>query len=60
MTIKKRSLKEQLDTLWQEEKDVEVLSTRGSKYVIISDMHMGNGSKADDFRHNKDAVVPCF
>jgi len=53
-------LEVQLDRLWDEEKDVLPLSTRGNKYVIISDMHMGNGEKADDFRKNKDAVVRTF
>jgi len=60
MTTKKGSLNQQLDRLWHEEKDVKTLSTRGNKFVIISDMHMGNGEKADDFKNNEDAVVRAF
>jgi len=60
MAFDTEGLEVQLDSLWDEEKDVLSLSTRGNKYVIISDMHMGNGEKADDFRKNKDAVVRAF
>lgn len=60
MATKKGSLNVQLDKLWDEEKDVKTLATRGNKYVIISDMHMGNGEKADDFKNNEDAVVRAF
>ena len=60
METKKGSLNVQLDKLWDDEKDVLPLSTRGNKYVIISDMHMGNGEKADDFKNNEDAVVRAF
>ncbi len=60
MATKKGSLNVQLDKLWDDEKDVLPLSTRGNKYVIISDMHMGNGEKADDFKNNEDAVVRAF
>lgn len=60
MTTKKGSLNQQLDRLWHEKKDVKTLSTKGNKYVIISDMHMGDGGDADDFRGNKNAVVRAF
>lgn len=60
MAPKKGSLNQQLDKLWKEEKDVKVLPTKYKKYVIISDMHMGNGEKADDFKNNEDAVVRAF
>jgi len=60
MANKKGSLNQQLDRLWNEEINVKKLSTRRNKYVIISDMHMGNGEKADDFKNNEDAVVRAF
>lgn len=57
MTTKARSLKQQLDDLWAERGQVLNLETRNQKYVLISDMHMGNGGISDDFRHNEDTVV---
>lgn len=60
MANKKGTLNQQLDKLWKKELDVKTLSTRANKYVIISDMHMGNGKESDDFKHNEDAVVRAF
>jgi UDP-2,3-diacylglucosamine pyrophosphatase LpxH len=37
--------------LWRSD-DVPACATRGKKYVIISDIHLGDGGGADDFRHN--------
>lgn len=44
-----------LSQLWAD-KEIEVLKTAGQKYVIISDLHMGDGGQADDLRHNKDTL----
>ena len=41
-----------LTRLW-EKKDVDVLDLRGSKYVIISDLHLGDGDVSDDFVANE-------
>lgn len=49
------SVAEQLTALWKD-KDVEVLESYKEKYVVISDLHMGNKSKADDFKHNENIV----
>lgn len=45
-----------LDELWRDT-DVEVLDLYGGPYVVLSDLHMGDGSRADDFRHNEQIVV---
>jgi UDP-2,3-diacylglucosamine pyrophosphatase LpxH len=58
MGFDKETLEVQLDNLWgNKAKNVKTLHSKNKKYVIISDMHMGNGDKADDFRKNKNAVV---
>lgn len=57
MTIKTKSLKQQLDDLWAGQGQVLNLETQNQKYVLISDMHMGNGGISDDFRYNEDTVV---
>jgi UDP-2,3-diacylglucosamine pyrophosphatase LpxH len=41
-----------LDRLWQST-DTKVLNLAGRKYVIISDLHLGDGGSADDFRENE-------
>ena len=47
--------KKRLDELWKQ--DLEVLDIVGNKYVMISDVHLGNDSGADDFRNNKYIMV---
>lgn len=44
-----------LSQLWAD-KEIEVLKTAGQKYVVMSDLHMGDGGQADDLRHNKDTL----
>jgi UDP-2,3-diacylglucosamine pyrophosphatase LpxH len=44
-----------LSQLWAD-KEIEVLKTVGQKYVVMSDLHMGDGGQADDLRHNKDTL----
>lgn len=51
------SLEDQLDNLWKKENDVLTLETKNKKYVVISDMHMGDGGTSDDFRRNEAAVM---
>lgn len=51
------SLEKQLSDLWDNETNIKTLSTRNNKYVIISDMHMGNGGESDDFKENEQATV---
>lgn len=40
-----------LSALWWSE-DIPVCTTKGKKYAIISDIHLGDGGGADDFSHN--------
>ena len=51
------SLNDQLDNLWKGNGDVKVLSTKNNKFAIISDMHMGDGKKSDDFKLNEVTTV---
>lgn len=46
----------QLDELWLDQA-VKALPTKEAKYVILSDLHMGNGRSADDFVRNESALV---
>ena len=42
----------QLDELYESSKKIKC--TEGSKFVIFSDLHMGDGSSKDDFKQNAD------
>jgi len=44
-----------LSQLWQS-KDIDVLETKGMKYAIFSDLHLGDGGSADDFHHNEETM----
>lgn len=44
-----------LDRLWRDP-DTRVLNITGNKYAIMSDIHLGDGKDADDFRKNEDAL----
>jgi UDP-2,3-diacylglucosamine pyrophosphatase LpxH len=45
----------QLSGLWKDE-NTTILPTSNKKYVILSDLHFGDGGPADDFRHNKETM----
>lgn len=45
-----------LDEIWADQ-DVTTLETKGKKYAIISDTHLGDGGEADDFHQNKKALL---
>ncbi len=53
MSNNKEELHKRLSNLW-ESPETETLDTSGQKYAVISDMHLGNKSKADDFAHNQE------
>ncbi len=57
MSLDKQLTWESLDRLWEKDKSVKILETRGKKYAIISDTHMGNGGDADDFSQNEPALI---
>jgi UDP-2,3-diacylglucosamine pyrophosphatase LpxH len=45
-----------LDEIWSMT-SIPVLATKGQRYALISDLHLGNGGKADDFTHNRSALL---
>jgi UDP-2,3-diacylglucosamine pyrophosphatase LpxH len=45
-----------LDGLWRSDAVID-LPTVGRRYAILSDIHMGDGGKADDFIRNRAALV---
>jgi UDP-2,3-diacylglucosamine pyrophosphatase LpxH len=51
----KKLTDKRLSELWANN-EVKALETSGEKYVIVSDLHMGDGGRADDFRNNKDTM----
>jgi len=53
---KKSELEKQLDNLWNDKGSILTLESKRKKYAIMSDMHMGDGSKSDDFKKNELAV----
>ena len=44
-----------LTELWND-KSIRILETNNNKFVILSDLHFGDGGPADDFRHNTKAI----
>ncbi len=44
-----------LSQLWRDER-VPRLDLEGKKYAIVSDLHMGDGRSADDFRENEGSL----
>ena len=51
--------KEKLSGLWRRA-DIPVLEISGNKYAMFSDIHFGNGGRADDVRFNKEALMRAF
>lgn len=56
MAQDKKATHDKLSRLWKSGK-VETIKTVGQKYVLMSDLHMGDGGKADDLHHNKDTLM---
>jgi UDP-2,3-diacylglucosamine pyrophosphatase LpxH len=52
MSLDKEYTRRRLDTLWQRD-DFPILDIKGNKYVLFSDLHMGDGGGADDFFPNE-------
>jgi len=48
----KKLTEKRLSALW-DDKNVPTLETKNKKYVLLSDVHLGDKGKADDFRHNQ-------
>lgn len=51
MSQDKALTEKQLSALWKN-KAIKEIDTKGNKIVMFSDIHLGDGSRADDFRHN--------
>ena len=41
-------------------KDIPILATRGKRYVIMSDLHLGDGGHADDARDNEKTILTAL
>jgi UDP-2,3-diacylglucosamine pyrophosphatase LpxH len=55
MALDEAVAKRKLTALWKDPK-VPVLDTAGKKYVMLSDIHLGDGGSADDFHDNEKAL----
>ena len=58
-TIRSSSITTILSALWLNT-DTETLETAGQKYVLLSDIHLGDGGRADDSRHNEQVLVDAL
>ncbi len=56
MSQDKKLTYKQLDKLW-ENQEAPILNTIGNKYILFSDIHLGDGGGADDFRKNVEAFL---
>jgi len=56
MSLDKEYCFRRLDTLWRRD-DIPVLELKGNKYVLFSDLHLGDGGKADDFCENEETLM---
>jgi UDP-2,3-diacylglucosamine pyrophosphatase LpxH len=59
MALDKDQTWSQLSALWASDALLE-LETKGQKYAIISDTHMGDGGGADDFNRNEQALLKAL
>ena len=58
-TVRTSSITTILSALWLNA-DIETLETAGQKYVLLSDIHLGDGGRADDSRNNEQALVDAL
>jgi UDP-2,3-diacylglucosamine pyrophosphatase LpxH len=59
MSLGKRLIWERLSALWLED-EVRTLETKGKKYAILSDIHLGDGGDADDFHGNEPVLLAAL
>lgn len=50
---------QRLDALWRSP-SVPNLPLQNQRYVLFSDLHLGDGGRADDFFHNREALVQAL
>jgi len=48
-----------LSALWRN-KDIPILATKGQRFVIMSDLHLGDGGRADDARDNEQTMLTAL
>lgn len=51
--------RKKLRELWECD-EIPVLDIAENKYAIMSDIHFGNGGRADDLRHNKETLMTAL
>ncbi|MBN2532232.1 MAG: metallophosphoesterase family protein [Spirochaetales bacterium] len=56
MRDNRKLIEKKLSQLW-ENTEIDVLETAGEKYVIMSDLHIGDGGGADNLCDNKEAIL---
>lgn len=59
MALDAKSAREKIGHLLKDS-DVKELSLLGQKYVLFSDLHLGDGGRADDFCHNESAMIAAL
>jgi UDP-2,3-diacylglucosamine pyrophosphatase LpxH len=59
MGIDKKQAEKRLGSLLSSP-HTKILPTKDKKYAIVSDIHLGNGGGADDFRDNKDCLIAAL
>lgn len=59
MSQNKQETWDQLSNIWENPKIPE-LETKGKKYVIMSDLHLGDGGEADDIRENAETLTSAL
>lgn len=48
-----------LNEIWKSD-DFPVLEIEANKYILFSDLHLGNGGKADDFHDNEETLLKAL
>lgn len=59
MSQDKALTNKKLSALWNNS-DVKQLDIQGKKYVIMSDVHLGDGGGADDLRKNEETIIKAL
>ena len=58
MSNENEAIIERLSELYKEKKAIKGLPLKANdKYVIFSDLHLGDGGKADNFSHNEETMI---
>ncbi|MFC2084962.1 metallophosphoesterase [Bacteroidota bacterium] len=55
MSLDPKTTYKKLDSLWLDP-EIKKIKTKNKRYVLFSDLHLGDGSEADDFHGNEKAM----